>query len=163
MGVGHIVGPAGNGANVGGLAAVEAHMLIENATAHSVALHIVEVAGHHGSLLFTLLFGNGLEEVVVDLVKRVVTPVLVGVASLGNLIALGVALFTQTGLDVLVVYLVAVFALHNAQFFGHLLLDEAHGFDGVVSGLQGGNQVFFLHFVHLAFHHHDVIVSCTYH
>ena len=158
-----VIGLAPDGANLVGLAAVQADMLVQDATAHCVALHIVEIAVHHQGLLFTLLFRDCLHEVVVYLLERVVAPLLVGAAGLGHCIALVVALFAQTLLNLLVVGLVAVFALGHTQLGGKFLLCHAHRLDGLVGSLQGGYQLVFAALVHFAFHHHDVVVSSTYH
>ena len=63
-----------------------------------------------------------------------------------------------------VVHLVAVLTLHVlTQFLLQFLLEAAHGLDGFVGGLEGSEEVGLLHFLHLAFHHHDVLFGSAYH
>ena len=78
----------------------------------------------------------------------------------GGLVALLVDLLAQ----LLVVDLVAVFALHVlAEFLGEFLLQAAHGLDGFVGYLQGLEQILLADLLHLAFHHHDVLFGGTDH
>ena len=66
--------------------------------------------------------------------------------------------FADSGAEFLVVHLVAVFALHvGAKFLGQFNLKAAHGLDGLVGSLQGFEKCAFGHFLHFAFHHHDVV------
>ncbi len=89
---------------------------------------------------------------------------LVGRAGLGNGICAVVALLAHVGAEGFVVDFVAVLALHGrAYLFGELHLGLALHADGVVGGAEGGQEVGFRHFVHLALHHHDVVVGCAYH
>ena len=58
----------------------------------------------------------------------------------------------------------AVFALHvGAEFLCKLLLEQAHRADGILGHLEGLEQVLLGYFVHLAFHHHDVVFRSTNH
>ena len=160
---GNVVGLAPDGANLGGLAAIHADAFVENYAAHCIALHVVEVAVNHWSLLLALLLGNGLDKVLKYLVEAVVTPVLVGVAGLGDVVAGLIALLAHALLDFLVVNLVAILTLGNAELLGEFLLCKAHWFDCVVGKLQGCDKVFLLNLVHLTFDHHNIVVSSTYH
>ena len=76
------------------------------------------------------------------------------------LVAVGLYLFAQF----LVVHLVAVFALHvGAEFLHEFLLELALWLDCLVSHLESFEQFLFAHFLHLAFHHHDVLLGGTHH
>ena len=58
----------------------------------------------------------------------------------------------------------AIYALHvSAEFLGKFFLQTAHRFDGFVGHLQSLKQSAFRHFVHFAFHHHDVFFGGTDH
>ena len=161
---------APNGANVRGLAAVEAYTLVENATTHGVFLHIVVVAVDErvlfGQFVLTeigMCGGVSLFEGFAHSFEGVETFVLLecGLRDVvAFLVALGFHLFAQ----LFVVDFVAVFALHVlAEFFRQLLLEAAHGFDGLVCGFEGFEEGTFRHFVHFAFHHHDVFFGSTHH
>ena len=131
----HIVGLAPNGANLVGLAAIHADALIKNHAAHCIALHVMEVAINHWSLLLTLLLGNGLDEVFENLIEAVVAPVLVGVASLSNVVAWLIALLANALLNLFIVNLMAILTLGNTELLGELLLCQAHRLNSVVSKL----------------------------
>ncbi len=161
---GDIVHLSPDGAYLVGLAAVETHTLVEHAAAHGFFLHVVVVALHQRGFLVALLFGERCDIVFADGVKRLCAPVLVGRAGLGNGICAVVALLAHVGAEGFVVDFVAVLALHGrAYLFGELHLGLALHADGVVGGAEGGQEVGFRHFVHLALHHHDVVVGCAYH
>ena len=150
VGIRQVVGLAEDGTDLVGLAAIQADVLVEDATANGVALHFLVVALDHRFLLLTLLLGDGLHEVVIGLLEGLVAPLLVSLAGLSHSIALGINLLAHALVEFLVVGLVAVLTLGNAQLLGPLLLDQAHGLDGLVCSLQGGNQVILAHFVHFA-------------
>ena len=58
----------------------------------------------------------------------------------------------------------AIFALHvGAEFLPEFLLELAHGLDGSVGSLEGLEEGAFGHFLHFAFHHHNVFLRGTYH
>ena len=161
---------APDGADVGGAATVEADAFVEDATAHSVALHVVVVAVHEGVLLLQLSGVHvgvsssvALLEVLADLLEGFGACVLLQRLLrhvVGGLVALLVHLLAQ----LLVVDLVAVFALDVlAEFLGEFLLQAAHGLDGFVGYLQGLEQILLADLLHLAFHHHDVLFCGTDH
>ena len=163
VGIRQIVGLAQDGTDLVGLAAIQADVLVEDATANGVALHFLVIALDHRFLLLALLLGDGLHEVVIGLLEGLVAPLLVGLAGLSHSVALGIDLLAHALVEFLVVGLVAVLALGDAQLLGPLLLDQAHGLDSLMGSLQGGNQVILAHFVHFALDHHNIIVSRTYH
>ena len=66
---------APDGADVGGLAAVEADAFVEHAAAHGFALHVVVVALHQRGLLVAFLFGERFDIFVADGVESVLAPV----------------------------------------------------------------------------------------
>ena len=155
---------APDGAYFVGGATVEAQSFVEDAAAHHVAHHVFVVACGLGVLLFALVVGEFgvlgvvfLQEVGQQFVERVVACVLLQglvVDVVGGL----VELFLDLVAELFVVHLVVVVAfLVGAQFLGQLVLQRAHGLDGLVGGLERADEVKFRHFLHLAFHHHDVV------
>ena len=106
-----------------GLAAVKTNALVENATAHGVAHHVVVVAVCLGSLLFEVILaevavslGIFCLEVFDYLVEGVLTSMLVE-SLLGNVVNGLVEFLVDLLAEVLVVYLMVVLALHVlAQF-----------------------------------------------
>ena len=85
-------------------------------------------------------------------------------ALLRDVVGFLIASLLDSFAELVVVHLVAVFALHVlAELFAQLLLQAAHGLDGLVSALECSQEVALLHFLHLAFHHHDVLFGGTDH
>ena len=170
MRAGQRVHLAPDGTDVGGLASVQTDAFIKDATTHGIALHIVIVTVDQAVLLFQFLrsevgvcLGIACLEVLAYLFKSfgalLLLQCLLG-HIISGLVALVVGLLTQ----VLVVHLVAVLALHVlAQFLGQLLLKAAHGLDGLVCSFQSCQQVLLAHFLHFAFHHHDVLFGGAHH
>ena len=162
---------APDGAYVGVAATVETALLIEHTAAHGVALHVVVVAVDHGVLLLELVggkvgVGGGicLLEALAYLGECVLAGVLVAVALLGDSVSLVVAFLAYLLAELFVVHLMAVFSLDIlAELLGELFLEAAHGFDGLVSGLEGADEVLLGHLVHLALYHHDVLLGSAYH
>ena len=161
---------APDGANIGSLTAVEANAFVQDAATHSVLLHIVIVTVDKRVLLFKF-FGSHIGmslgvsglEVLADSLESLSTCLLLE-ALLRNVVCLLIACFLDSFAKFVVVYLVAVLALHVlAKLFAELLLEAAHGLDGLVSGLEGSEEVGLLHFLHLAFHHHDVLFGSSDH
>ncbi len=148
----------------GGLAAVETHTFVEHAAAHSLFLNVVVIALYERSFLLAFLFGKRFYVFLADGVEAVVAPVLVGAAGLGYGVGFVVAFVVHVLAEVLVVHLMAVFALHSGFcFLGKLHLSLALLLDGVVGGFQGSQKFLLGNLVHFAFHHHDVVVGCAYH
>ena len=133
---------APDGADIGGLAAVETLAFVQDAAAHSLLLHVVVVAVDEGSLLFQLLFGELCLELLADSGEGLFAGMLVAVTFAGNGVCLSVASLVYSLAQLFVVHFVVVGALHGrANLFGQLLLSYAHGFDGFVGSLQGSEQV----------------------
>ena len=161
---------APDGTDVRRLATVEADAFVQDAAAHGVLLHIVVVAVYQGVLLFQFLGGHigvclGVSslELLADSLESLGTGVLLK-ALFGDVVSLLVASLLDGLAQLVVVHLMAVFALHVlAKFLAQLLLEAAHGLDGLMSALQGSQQVGFLYFLHLALHHHDVLLGSTDH
>ena len=161
---------APDGADLVGLTTVQTDTLVQDATAHSVALYIVVVAVHHSVLLFQLVLSQVgmlssilLLEVGQNLLEGLSTGVLLeGLLGhvVGGLIELLVHLLAQC----LVVHLVVILALHVlAQLLRELGLQLTHGLDGSHSSLQRTEQILLTDFLHLTFYHHDVLSRSTYH
>ena len=161
---------APDGTDVCGLATVEANSFVEDATTHGVFFNIVIVAVNESVLFFKFfsgefgvrsgvcffeVFTHGFESFGTGvLLQGLLCDVVAG------LIAVGFHLFAQC----FVVHFVAVFALHvGAEFLHEFFLELAHGLDGFVSNLEGFEEGAFGHFLHFAFHHHDVFFCGTYH
>ena len=161
---------APDGTYLVGLTTIKTNSLVEDATAHGVALHVVVVAVHHSIFLFQLVLGEvgmcggiSLLEVGKDLLECLGTSVLLQCLLrdvVGGLVALLLHLLAQF----LVVYLVVVLTLHvGAEFLRELSLQLTHGLDGIHGSLQGAEQVLLRHFLHLAFHHHNILSRSTHH
>ena len=161
---------APDGTDVRGLAAVEADAFVENAAAHSVFLYIVVVFVDQTILLFEFLGrkvgvggGIGFLEVFADSLESVHACVLFK-PLLRHLVARLIASILHLLAQFLIVHLVAIFALHvGAEFFRKFFLQAAHGLDGLVGGFERFKECAFGHFVHFAFHHHDVFFRCADH
>ncbi len=161
---------APDGAYIGGLAAVQSHALVQDAAPHGVALHVCVVSFSLGVLLFQLL---GVEIAVCRVVFLKENGNQLGESLFAFLLRQGllhevvgtlVKLVPDLLAQLFVVGLVVILALHvGAQLFHQLLLQRAHGLDGLVCGLQRGDKVLLRHLVHLAFHHHDVVLCGTHH
>lgn len=109
-----------------------------------------------GSIVFLKEIGNQLLERLLALLLR--ESLLHEVV--GGLIELVLDLLAQ----LLVVDLVVILALGvGAELLHQFLLQLAHRLDSLVGGLEGADQVLLGDFVHLAFHHHDVVLSGTNH
>ncbi len=87
----------------------------------------------------------------------------VGTALLGDRVSFVVAFFAYVLAQVLVVDLVAVFALDHTEFACEFLLCDTLLLDGVVGCFEGFEEHLFAHFLHFAFNHHDVVVGGAYH
>ena len=161
---------APDGTDVCGLAAVQTNAFVQDATAHGVLFHIVVVAVDQAVLLFQLFggevgmcFGITNLEVFANLLERFGTGVLFQ-SLLGYIVSCLVAFVVGLLAQFLIVYLMAVFALYVlAQFLGKFLLQTAHGLDGFVGNLEGFQQILLAHFLHFAFHHHDVLFGGAHH
>ena len=161
---------APNGADVGGLTAVQTDTLIQDAATHCVLLHIVIVTVYQSVLLSQLIVGQLCMscsilqlEVLADLLKSLGTCMLLQ-SLLGNIISGLVASGLHLLAQLLVVNLMTVLTLHvGTKFLGQLLLQLAHGLDCLVGSLQGTKQILLADFLHLALNHHDIILGSTYH
>ena len=162
---------APDGANFVGLTTIKALALIEDATAHGIAQHIVVVACSQSVFLFQLfggkLFGVFgivlLQEVGNDFVESIVT-FLLSQSLLGNVVHGLIQLIVHLLAQIFVVHFVVVFALNVfTQFLSQFFLHGAHGLDGIVSHFKGLDKVLFGNLVHFAFNHHDIIFGCAHH
>ena len=162
---------APNGTNFVGLTTIKTLALVEDATAHGIAQHVVVVACSH-SVLFFQLFGSKLfgvfgivplQEVGNDFVESIVA-FLLRQSLLGNIVHRLIQLVVHLLAQIFVVHLVVVFALNVfTQFLSQFFLHGAHGLDGIVSHFEGLDKVLFGNLVHFSFHHHDVIFGCAHH
>ena len=161
---------APDGADVRGVATVETDAFVEDAAAHSVLFHVVVVLIDEAVLLleffgseFSVGSGVSLLEVLAYGFEGVKACVFFE-ALLGDVVARLVALGLDLLAEFFVVDLVAIFALHvGAEFLHEFLLKLAHRLDGCVGGLECFEECAFGHFLHFAFHHHDVFLRSTYH
>ena len=166
---------APDGADLIGLTAIQTDTLVEDTTAHSVALYIVVVAVHHSAVLVVADFalsilsqlGTLSEELLLEVLENLlegISTILLGQSLLGDIVCGLVQFFIHTCAEVLVVNLVVVLALHVlTELLAQLLLEFAHGLDGIHSGLEGTQQILLRHLFHLTFHHHDVLSRSTNH
>ncbi len=89
---------------------------------------------------------------------------LVGASCLCDCVSLVIAFFADIIAEILVIDLVAVFAFHGGTcLFGEFHLSLALNLDSFVSHTESVKEFSLAHFVHLTLHHHDVLVSGTYH
>ena len=161
---------APDGADVGGLTAIQTLTLVQDATAHGVAHHVVIVSGSLGVLLLQLVGCQVgmvgivfLQEVSQDLVEGIHTGVLLQ-SLLVDIVHRSVELALDLLAQLLVVHLVTVLALHvGAQLLRQLVLQLAHRLDGLGGSLQGTDEVLLGHLFHLALNHHNVVLGGTHH
>ena len=162
---------APDGTDVRSGATVETLAFVQHATAHGIALHVVVVTVNHRVLLcqfvfrqVSVCFGIRKFEVLADFHESILTGMLVAVAFLGDTVRCVVTSLLHFFAQVLIVHLMAILPLHFLTgFLLQLFLEAAHRFDGLMGYLQGVEQVLFGHFLHLAFHHHDVLFRGTHH
>ena len=121
-------------------------------------LHIVVVALHHGFFFFAFLFGNGFHEFGIHSVESVVAFVFAH-ERFGNGVNLVVSFFIDTLAQLFVVMLVAVLAfwIGFLHFGSQIQLSLALDFDSLVGEIQRIHHILLGDFLHLAFHHHDVV------
>ncbi len=163
---------APDGADLIGLTTIQTLAFIEDATAHGVALHVVIILINQGLVVLLAdlaVFSNlvlseiFLLEVLYDLLESLGAGLLLESLThyvVGGLIALLANQFAQG----LIVNFMAIFALHVlAQFLREGNLHLAHRLDGLHGTLQRTEQILLRDFLHLAFHHHDVLSRSTYH
>ena len=156
--------------DVSGLTTIETHTLVEDATTHGIALHIVVVAVDERIFLFQFLFAQirvsssvCLLVILTNLLESLCTILLLKTL-LRHVVSRLVALGSEVCLQVVIIHLVAILTLHIlAQLLHQLLLQAALRLDSVVCCLERFEKVFLLHFLHLTFHHHDVFFSGTHH
>ena len=108
----------------------------------------------HGLKLF---FGVFFEIFVEDAAESLFAEVFVGATRKGEVVARLVAVGFDFGAEVVVVYLVAVFAFGLVDLFHQLDLGLALYLDGFVCGFQSAKHLGFRHFFAFAFHHADVL------
>ena len=128
--------------------------------AHGLALGVVIVAvDHELDLVGEGLLGIvGIDKLLLDGGEAVLALVLVGDALLAEVVALLVDGVAHALAQLFVVHLVAVFALLGlAGLHGQLVEHAALDLDGLMGGLEGVEHHLLAHFLHLAFHHHDVV------
>ena len=156
--------------DVGSLSAVQTYAFIEDATAHSVALHVVVILVSQSILLFQLLLSEVAVSLSILLLKlsddslECLSSAVLVESLLNNSVSLVVAVLAHLLLEVVVVHLVAVFALLvGAEFLHQFVLQSTHRLDSSVSSLEGVEQIHFLHLFHLTLYHHDVLSCSTNH
>ena len=161
---------APDGADFGGLAAIQADAFVQNKTADGVALHIVVIQFGQGDFLcpFVLVhsfFGEILCDEFVDHFREFLAAFLFAQSHFGYGIDLVVGILADFLAQFLVVGLVAVNAFVSS--FGHL---GGEGFlrlylilDGFVGGFEGIDHFGFTDELHLTFHHRNGIGGGAYH
>ena len=111
--------------------------------------------GVSGGVGFFELFAHGFEGIETGVLLE---------GRLRDVVALLIAFGFYLLAEGFVVHFVAVFALHVlAEFLREFFLETAHGLDGFVGSLEGFEECAFGHFVHFAFHHHDVLFGGAHH
>ncbi len=157
-----IVDLAPEGADFVELTTIKTGALGQDHVAHGLTLGVVIVAVNH-KLDFVgkgFLGIVGVDESLLDSLKAFFALVFVGNSLFGEVVALLINGIVETLTEFLVVDLVAVLAfLGFASLNGELGNDTALEFDSFVSGLEGVEHHILAHFLHLAFHHHDVVLG----
>ena len=88
----------------------------------------------------------------------------VSVAALGYCISFGVACLMHSLAQVFIVFFMAICPLHSlAHSFHQFHLSLALRLYGFMGSFHGFKKVCFGNFLHLAFHHHDVVISSADH
>ena len=163
-----IVHFAPDGADLVGLTAIQTDAFVQHTTAHGFFLHVMIIAfNHRHALVFIvksqLLFrhlGEVRYVILAYRIERLIAPLLVGAAGLGDGIRFVVAFVMDVRAQCVVVDFVVVFAFCG---LAGLFLKFHHGqtllFDLGMRHFQGLQKFGFAHFVHFALHHHDVVVS----
>ena len=104
-----------------------------------------------------------LQEVCQHLVEGILTGML-----LQSLVVDIVSWLVKLRLDLLtkflIVDLVVVLTLYvSTLLLSQLILEVAHRLDCLGSHLEGTDKILLRNFLHLTFHHHDVVLGSTYH
>ena len=146
------------------LTTVKTLAFVQDATTHSFLFYIVVVLVDKCFLFFQFFFCELSLEFFAYSFERFATFVLVAVTRCCDGISLVVTCSVNSLTEFFVVFFVAIFALHGrTNFFHQFHLSLAVNLDSFVSSLQSFEQILFAHFVHFAFHHHDVFVSSSNH
>ena len=156
--------------NLGWHTTIQTLTLIENATTHSIAHHIMVVTIHHGFFLGQLVFCQVgmcssilLLEVCQNLVECLGTCMLIE-CLLRDVVSWLIQFLLHLLTQLFVISLVAILALHGrTNFLCQFHLSLAHHLDGFMTSLQCTEQVLLRNLTHFAFHHHDILISGTYH
>ena len=149
---------------------IKTQALIEDATTHSIAHYVIIVAGSLSVLLLQVFLREIgmscvilLKEVSQNLVESILTSMLfqsLVVDIISRLVKLRLDLLTEF----LVVDFMIILTLHvSTLLLSQLILELAHRLDCLGSSLEGTDQILLSNFLHLTFHHHDVLLGSTNH
>ena len=145
------------------MAAVKTDALVEDEVAHGFLLLVVVVAVYHCGLCLLVLFGEGSEEVGLDLLKSFGT-LLLWLCRLCKLIAPAVAELVHGFAEVFVLFVVRIVPLYGlAALPVDLKLYAAVLPDFFMCKLDGLEHHVLGDLLHLAFDHHDVLLGCSHH
>ena len=144
--------------------AIQTDTFLENHIAHGFAVYIVEITANHEFLACQgfrreVLF----DESLLDFINLLRAELLVGHAFASAVVALLIALLMNQSPDGFIVHFMAVFPLGLAHFLGQLHLHLALHLDSFMRGLEGFHHHFLAHFLHLAFHHRNIVDRGTDH
>ena len=171
MGAGQVVHLAPNRAHLVAHASVKTYALVQYHIAHRLLLHVVVVACDHcklGCVSFLLLLGlrlgDGGHELLVNGIETIFTLVL-GLGALGKGVALGIAEVIYLLLEVFVLLVVRIVALHfiGAELGHKFLLHTAVLLYLFVGELDSLEHIVLGDLLHFAFHHHYVLLGCSDH
>ena len=157
-------------ANLIGLTAIETYAFVENTATHSVLLYVMIIFIYESILLFHLILSEVsvscsvcLFEFFLDSIESFSTSLLFE-SLLYYVVALLVAFLSHLFLEFIIVYLMAILALSVcAELLHEFVLHSTHRLDSCMSCFESVEEVRLLHFLHLSLHHHDVLLSSTYH
>ncbi len=164
VGAGYEIHFAPDRAYFGGFASVEPFSFVQDAAAHGLFFHIVVIAGSQWSFCFAFLFGNRFQKIGQDGFKRFNALMFVRVLRCRYFVGAAITFVPHQFAKVLVVFFVVVGAFYGfAHRFGQFHLGLAMFFNLFVRNFYCFEHFGFRHFVHLAFHHHDVVEGSAHH
>ena len=118
---------------------------------HSIFLIqlVLSEVGVGGSILFLEVSENLLESLSALLLLQ---------SLLRHVVCRLIELIVHLSTQLLVVHLMVVLSLHVlAELLAQFGLQFAHGLDSIHGGLKSTEQILLRDFLHLAFHHHDIL------
>ena len=147
-----------DGADIGCFPTVEALAFVEDSPTHGFFFHVVVVTVDQRPFRLQLFFRILSFEFFYDLFKSFGT-FLFALSRNGDRIRFGIEVVVYFLTQIFVVLLMAIFTFNRFSACSfELFLNEAVLFDGFMRHLDGFEHLALLHFAHLAFYHHDIVI-----